>query len=135
MKGQPSCYKYNLITQAKGFWRLRLWRARFGFSNWHRRENYSLEKQEVTWCSTIGTNASSLQLCTWIFYFIIEARWANTFSCMYCECLKTILYMFAVYVLFTCTKEIELFRWIWYVSCWRCVVSDFMIVLVLWTTL
>jgi len=33
MKGHSPCYKRNLMTQEKGFWRLRLWRASLGFSN------------------------------------------------------------------------------------------------------
>lgn len=75
---------------------------------------------------TIGTSVSLLQLCTCIFHLIFESRWANIISCMYCGFIRTIIWIFSIYVSFICIKEFDLFRWPRYLSWWRCVVCHLM---------
>ena len=61
MKGNSRYYKYNLITQEKGFWEAYFFgELALAYLAWHKREDHSLEKQEVTQCSTLRASVSLL---------------------------------------------------------------------------
>jgi len=52
---------------------------------------------------------------------------------MYCECFRTILGTFTVYVMFICIGEIELFWWLWYSFLFN--VCCFRFNIIMWTIL